>query len=64
MQECIFSMTNVYKSSIEPWHHLSDLADENIAYGEIIIRFLVVEFGQFAVLDECEFNARFGRVDD
>jgi hypothetical protein len=57
-------MANIHKSSIQARHHLSDLANKNIAYGEVVIRFLVMEFGKFAVLNKCEFNALFGRVDD
>jgi hypothetical protein len=64
VQESVFAVADVYKSSIQPGHHLPDFADENIAYREVVVGFLMVEFGEFAVLNECEFNARFGRVDD
>jgi hypothetical protein len=57
-------MANIYKSGVQTRHHLPDFADKNIAYCKVVICFLVVEFGKFAVLNQCEFNARFGRVDD
>jgi len=47
MQKSIFSVPNIHKGGIKSGHHFPYFSDKNIAYGKIVIRFLMLEFGKF-----------------
>jgi hypothetical protein len=64
MQECVFPVPDVDKCGIEPRHHFSDLTDQDVAYGEIVVGFLMLEFYEFAILQEGKFNAGFSSIDN
>ena len=41
-------MANVHESGIQPWHHLADFTNEDVADGKVAVDLLVVYFRQFA----------------
>ena len=64
MQESVFAVANIDECGVEAGHHFSDLTDEDIAYGKIVVGLLVLEFHEFAILQEGKFNAGFGDIDN
>jgi hypothetical protein len=63
VQESVFPVADVDKCGVQPGHHFSDLADQDVADCKVVVRFLVVEFYEFSAFYQGDLNARFGCVD-
>ena len=64
MEEGIFAVSNIYKGSVEAGHHFADFTDHDVAYAEVGVDFLVMEFDKAALFDEGHFNAVVAGVDN
>lgn len=64
MQKGIFSVADIDETGVEAGHEFSDFADENVADGEVVVGFLVVNFDQSASFHERDFYAGWRGIDD
>ena len=57
-------MADVNERCVQAGHQFSDFADKNVADGEVVVGFLVVQFDQFPAFQQGLLHARRGGVDD